>query len=357
MKYVKRIIIALFVLGVSLIVFAFCFYKYNLTSVSNDTTDKVITINEGTITSIAKTLKDNNLIRNELIFKLYIKIHNINNLKASVYNLNESMSLDEIVNILSDGNSYNPDAISITFKEGKNMRYIATTISENTNNTYDEVLNKLEDTEYIDSLIDKYWFLTDDIKNSKIYYPLEGYLFPETYYFLNDEVTIEEIFKTMLDETDKRLSQYKDEILELDLTIHEYFTLASIVDLEGASADDKEAVAGVFYNRLNNNWSLGSDVTTYYYLKIDDFKVSLNGDLGLYKCDYAYNTRCNDFIGLPVGPICNPSIESFLAVLNPKEHDYFYFVADCSGKTYLSKNSYEHNSIINKLVNENNWCG
>ena len=161
----------------------------------------------------------------------------------------------------------------------------------------------------------------------------------------------------MLDETDKRLSQYKDEILELDLTIHEYFTLASIVDLEGASADDKEAVAGVFYNRLNNNWSLGSDVTTYYYLKIDDFKVSLNGDLGLYKCDYAYNTRCNDFIGLPVGPICNPSIESFLAVLNPKEHDYFYFVADCSGKTYLSKNSYEHNSIINKLVNENNWCG
>jgi len=352
----KRIVIALVILGVSFCVFLFCFYQYNLTNVSNDKTDKIVTIEAGSISSIGKTLKKHNLIRNEFIFKLYTKINNIDNLQASTYKLNESMSLKDIVEILKKGNSYNPDEIFITFKEGKNIRSIATTISEKTNNTYDDVINKVNDETYINSLIDKYWFLTDEIKNKKIYYDLEGYLFPDTYYFLNKDVSIETIIETMLDETDNKLSPYKEKINNLDLSIHEFFTLSSIVELEGASANDRKSVAGVFYNRINSNWVLGSDVTTYYALKIDDFKVSLTEDIGLYKCDNAYNTRCKTFVGLPVGPICNPGIESLLAVLEPTVHNYYYFVADCTGKTYLSKNELEHRDIINKLIKENNWC-
>jgi len=352
----KKILIALFILGVCFVLFLFCFYKYNLTGVSNNMEDKIITIEGGSIASIGRTLKENNLIRNELVFKIYIKLNKINNLKASTYNLNESMSLEEIVNILKEGNSYNPDAISITFKEGKNMRSIANAISENTNNTFDDVINKVNDETYINTLIQKYWFLTDDIKNSKIYYDLEGYLFPDTYTFLNKDVSVEAIIETMLDETEKKFEPYKEKIQNLDLSIHEYFTLASIVELEGASSNDRKGVAGVFYNRINDNWSLGSDVTTYYALKIDDFKVSLTEGIGLYKCDYAYNTRCNSFTGLPVGPICNPGMESLLATLEPEIHDYYYFVADCTGKTYLNKDASSHRNTINKLINENNWC-
>ena len=81
----KRILIALLILGGSFILFLFCFYKYNLTSISNNTEDKIVTIEAGSISSIGKTLKDNNLIRSELIFKIYIKLNNINNLKASTY--------------------------------------------------------------------------------------------------------------------------------------------------------------------------------------------------------------------------------------------------------------------------------
>ena len=133
-------------------------------------------------------------------------------------------------------------------------------------------------------------------------------------------------------------------------------TLASIVELEGANADDRAAVAGVFYNRLKDGWVLGSDVTTYYYLKIDDFKQSLNGNKNLFTCDYAYNTRCTSFVGLPVGPVSNPGNESIAAVMNYKKHNYYYFVADCKGKTYLSKDATEHYNTINRLKNDNNWC-
>lgn len=355
MKF-KKIIIALIVFFVSLICFLIGFYFYNLTSVSNNQEDKIITIESGTISSIGKTLKENNLIRNELTFKIYIKLNKINNLKASTYKFNENMNLKEIVDLLASGNSYNPDEIRITFKEGKNIRNIAKTVEENTNNTAESFINKVNDSTYIDALIDKYWFLTTEIKNTKIYYPLEGYLFPETYAFLNKNITNEEIIETMLDETAKKLEPYKEKISNLSLSIHEFFTLASIVELEGATSNDRKGVAGVFYNRINDNWSLGSDVTTYYALKIDDFKVSLTSDNGLYKCDYAYNTRCDKFTGLPVGPICNPGIESLIATLDPEEHNYYYFVADCQGKTYLNKDQTSHNNTINKLKNEGNWC-
>ena len=152
------------------------------------------------------------------------------------------------------------------------------------------------------------------------------------------------------------LDKYKDEIGKSEFNIHELMTLASIVELEGASADDRASVAGVFYNRIKDKWVLGSDVTTYYYLKIDNFKESLNGNKNLYTCDYAYNTRCTSFVGLPVGPISNPGLESIKATIEYKKHNYYYFVADCKGKTYLNKDATGHYNTINRLKQENNWC-
>ena len=164
------------------------------------------------------------------------------------------------------------------------------------------------------------------------------------------------IIEKMLDEMDKQLTKYKKDIEDSHYSVHEMLTLASIVELEGASADDRASVAGVFHNRIKDKWSLGSDVTTYYYLKIDDFKQSLNGNKNLYTCDNAYNTRCTSFLGLPVGPISNAGIESIEATIHYKEHKYYYFVADCKGKTYLNKDFTGHYNTIQKLKSENNWC-
>lgn len=354
-KYKMVVIIAL----VALVVIAFSigfYYKYQISPVSRDSEKVIVEIKAGSVSSIGDTLYENGLIRSKLMFKIFVKLNGVNNLKASTYELDKNMSLKEIIDVLEEGNAYNPDEIRITFKEGLNVRKIAKLIEENTNNSYDDVLNLMDDDSYIDTLINKYWFLTDEIKNEKIYYPLEGYLFPNTYAFLNVDVDVKTIIEKMLDETDKQLTKYKNDIEDSQYSIHELITLASIVELEGASASDRASVAGVFHNRIKDKWTLGSDVTTYYYLKIDDFKQSLNGNKNLYTCDNAYNTRCTSFVGLPVGPISNPGVESIEGTINYREHDYYYFVADCSGKTYLNKNATGHYNTISKLKNEGNWC-
>lgn len=354
MKY-KLVVIILAALLVGAFSLGF-YYNYQISPVDRDGEKVLVEIKAGTISSIGDTLYDNNLIRSKLIFKIYVKLNGIADLKASTYELNKNMKLSEIIEALEEGNSYNPDEIRITFKEGLNVRKIAKLIEENTNNTYDDVINLMDDDSYIDSLISKYWFLTDEIKNEKIYYPLEGYLFPNTYALLNVDVDVKTIIETMLNESEKQLNKYRQAIEDSKYTVHQLLTLASIVELEGASASDRASVAGVFYNRIEDKWSLGSDVTTYYYLKIDDFKQSLNGNKNLYTCDNAYNTRCTSFIGLPVGPISNPGLESIEGTINYRKHDNYYFVADCNGKTYLSKNATEHYNTIQRLKNQDNWC-
>ena len=357
MKNFRNMAIILLVVFTTVILALGIYYKVNMTGTSNSDTKKIVNIEKGSIDSIAKTLKDNNLIKNVSIFKVYIKLTNKTSLKEGTYELSENMGVEKIVKILEEGTKYNPNEISITFKEGINIRKIATLISENTNNSYDDVIKKASDETFIDTLINKYWFLTEDIKNKNIYYSLEGYLFPDTYRFNNREVTTEEIFTKMLDEMDKKLSKYKDEINKSDLSVHEIITLASIVELEGAKATDRKGVAGVFYNRLASSAypTLGSDATTYYASKIDDWSYSLTYK-ELNDCKNKYNTRCSSNTGLPIGPICNPGIESIEATINPDKHEYYYFVADCNGKVYLTKNSTEHNNIINKLKKEDNWC-
>jgi UPF0755 protein len=212
------------------------------------------------------------------------------------------------------------------------------------------VFEKLDEEEYINSLIEKYSFITNEIKNDEIYYSLEGYLYPDTYEFSNKDISIESIFEKMLDNMVLKLKDKN--ISNKEYSFHELLTLASIVEMEAGLAD-REDVAGVFYNRLELNIALGSDVTTYYASKID------LSDRDLYQSELdevnGYNTRSSQMTGLPVGPICNPSIESIDAVLNPNSHDYIFFVADKYGETYMTKTYSEHLAIQAKLKDEGLW--
>ena len=359
-KRFKKVLLALIVMGIFSMLSITTFYFINMKKVSNDSTQKEIVIESGIngyVSNIAKKLKKENLIRNITMFKVYARLSGKTNLKAGSYKLSENMGVKKIIDILSEGTKRNPDEITITFKEGNNVRKFALSVSEKTNNSYDDVLNTISDSEYIDSLIEKYWFITTDIKNKDIYYPLEGYLYPDTYAFNNKEVSVKDIITKLLDETNNKLSEYKDDINNSKYSIHEIITLASIIELEGANAKDRKAVAGVFINRLNSNSypTLGSDATTYYASKIDDWSYSLTYK-ELNDCTNKYNTRCSSNTGLPIGPICNPSIESSEAVINPEEHNYYYFVADCKGNVYLSENETVHYNTINKLKREKNWC-
>ena len=134
MKKFRNIAIGLVVVIGTVIIVLCTYYNINMGPVSNNTSLKEINIESGTIESIGITLKENNLIKNVTIFKLYTRLTSKTNLKAGIYNLSEDMGVKEIVEILEEGSKINPDEISITFKEGINVRKIATLISDNTNN-------------------------------------------------------------------------------------------------------------------------------------------------------------------------------------------------------------------------------
>lgn len=328
----------------------------SLTSAPGDDENVVpFAVEEGaSYSSVGKSLKEQGFIKSELAYKVYIKIHKPQMLYAGKYPLSQSMSLSEVAETIISGKTYTPDAKYVTFREGQNMRAIAKIIEENTIHSSDDVFKLLSDSEYLDSVIDKYWFVTDEIKSGDIYYSLEGYLYPETYMFTGEDMPLKDIFAMMLDQLGKVLEPYRGEIENSGYSMHEMLTMASIIELEAGSANDRAGVAGVFYNRLADGWSLGSDVTTYYAAKVDmserDLYMSEINDAN------AYNTRSDSLAGkLPVGPICNPSINSIIAAIEPAKHDYYYFVADKYGDTYFSYTYDEHINTVNRLQNEGLW--
>ncbi|MEI3499451.1 MAG: endolytic transglycosylase MltG [Bacilli bacterium] len=351
---VKRFLIA-FGIIIILFILILSLYKIFLAPVNKKGEEVEFIVNKGeTFLTISNELKEQNLIRSKIAYKIYVKMKKVDGLHEGQYTLNKNMTIKQIVDILKKKSKKNPNAVIITFKEGINMRKIASLIEENTNHKKEEVFNLLKDQNYLNELINTYWFLTDDIKNPSIYYSLEGYLFPNTYEFSSKDVDLKEIFKKMLDNMEEKLEPYKTQIASSNYNIHQLLTLASIVELEAARSDDRNGVAGVFFNRLKAGWSLGSDVTTYYAIQIDMNERDLyQNELESYN---AYNTRSSQMAGkLPVGPICIPSKESIDAAINPKSHNYFYFVADKNKKTYFSKTGTEHNNIVAKLKKEKLW--
>ena len=273
-------------------------------------------------------------------------------LQAGTYELSEDMDVKQIVELLSKGSNYNPDVIKITFSEGKQIKQMVELIAEKTNHTVEEVLEKASDKEYIKTLIDKYWFLTDDILNNNIYYPLEGYLFPDTYEFMNKNVSIETIFETMLDQMDKKLTPIKSEIEQNKYSIHQIITLASMVQSEGNNIEDFKKMSSIFLTRLKKNMKLQSCASAYY----GDKKIMGRDEFGTsYLKKNSYNTYVVN--GIPVGPISNPGIDAIESVLNPSDTEYLYFASDKNMVIYYSKTLSEHESTIAKLKKAGNWYG
>ncbi len=356
MRVVRNILIVLIAIIAIICIAIGIWFNNNMSPMDKNSKESVVVVipSGSTNKQIGNILEEEGLIHDANFFYLYTRIYNINDLKASTYELTPSMSLESMIKALKEGNNYNPDVISITFQEGINMRKIAEIIDANTNNTKEDVFNKLNDVTYLDKLIEEYWFLTDEIKNSNIYYPLEGYLYPDTYFLKNKDVSVEEIFKIMLDELSKKLETYKDNIEKGNYSVHELLTIASITELEGVTLGDRKNIASVFYNRLSINMSLGSDVTTYYAFKVEmnerDLKTS---EINSYN---PYNTRGPKMEGkIPVGPVSNPSIDSITAAIEPTDTDYLYFVADKNRKVYFTKTYREHLTKIEDLKNKGVW--
>ena len=218
-----------------------------------------------TVKEIAKLLKEKGAIKDENIFNLYTRISGKSAFKQGRYKFNTENDVKTIVEKLVKGD-VNKEEIKLQLLEGKTIKDLAEVVAKVTTNTKEQFLAKMKDKDYIKKLSEKYWFIDyDTVTKEGIYYPLEGYLFPDTYIFDNKEVSIETIIDAMLKQTEKKIAEYKNIQGEKKLTIHEVLTLASTIELEAGTSStkseektlsDREVVAKIFMNRLNKKMSL-----------------------------------------------------------------------------------------------------
>ena len=329
-------------------------YTYIVMPVNLEDESKVtFVVNQGdTVYGVIDRLAKEKLVKNAKLVKLYVKYNGINNFYAGEYELSKSYPLDMTLGILTGITNAKQDTINVQFVEGKRIPYYAKVIANKFDYSEEEVINTMNDKEFLNELVNKYWFITNDILNEKLYYPLEGYLFPDTYQF-NKDTSIKDIIETMIKKMDSVLSEYKQEIEGSTRSVHSLLTVASMVELEAVSAEDRALTAGVFYNRLEKGWTLGSDVTTYYDVKKDLVDGLTYKDLNT--CN-GYNTRgssCQK--GLPIGPIACVSKSSILAAIRPTETEYMYFVADKNNKLYFAETESGHQKNIYDLRKQGLW--
>ena len=340
----KKKILFIILLVVILLVCSFgAFYVWGMGAVSKEAETKVFVIEPGTSKSdVVKNLESVGLIRSQYPVLAYLFFSG-GNIQAGEYELNTSMTPIEMLDKFIAGDVL-IHSMQVTLVEGKRITDYANVLAENLEFTAQEFLDQVNDSTFLEELVSSgdYWFLTNEILNEELYYPLEGYLYPDTYEFL-ENATPKDVILTMLNHAETKLEPYKETILNSEYTFHEILTLASMVEKEANSESDRQTVAQVFLTRLRENWSLGSDVTTYY---------GANKEIGVDELTWdelndsnPYNTRLTDGTmngKLPIGPICNPSIVSILATLNPSDTNYYYFVANvCTGEVFFQTTSEE----------------
>ena len=335
------LVLLIFVLAV--LVGAGGYYTLGLTPVDPGSEEKVVVEipNGSGASAIVDILDDAGLVKNRFCAKVNSRIGGYDSLKANTYIFSPSMSFREIMTIINEGTFEYISKESIEVKDGARLQQVAEAVAEQLPYTADEILAKWSDKEYLNQLIDKYWFLTDAILDKDIMYPLEGYLYADTYFVTTDNSDIESFTEMCLDRMDEVLTERKAAIEASGFSVHELLTLTSIVTKE-ATAEDQAGVAGVFMNRLAQGMSLGSDVTVCYIFQEDrvDLKVSQ------LESTNPYNTR--KFAGLPPGPICQVVADAIDATLNYEKHDYLFFIADEQGIVRYSTDQACHESNIDQ---------
>ncbi|MGK7377842.1 endolytic transglycosylase MltG [Planococcus sp. 1R117A] len=298
--------------------------------------------------SISALLEENGLIADARIYKYYVKFKNQADFQAGTYGLLPSMTLDEITESLKTGKVYREPLFNITVPEGLTIDQIAeNVIAKKTKFTAEEFLAKVQDPQYIDELMVKYpTLLTDEIKGENVRYALEGYLFPATYEFYEEDPSLNLIIEQMLEATEANVVQYQAVLEEMGKTPHWLLTFASLLEEEATAQSDRQTIASVFYNRLEADMPLQTDPTVIYAM--GEHKERLfNKD---YQFEHPYSTYTNK--GLPPGPIASAGASSIQAVLDPANTKYLYFLADSTGKNHFAITYDEHLANRDKYIGQ-----
>lgn len=330
------LILPLFLIPISL----FLFLWWNNASSAprpKDATPRKFLITKGqSAGKIAKELAKTGLIKSELAFRLYTQFTGREKaIQAGNYELSPSSSLGEMVKVLIAG----PKEIWVTYPEGLRR---------------EEIAAKTVKTLGLDGEQSRL-FWEEFLKETEAE---EGFLFPETYLFPRD-VTAGKVAKKLRSTFDAKFSeQMVADSRSSGMSLKELITLASIIERETKTDEERPIVAGILVKRLENGWPLQADATLQYLtgtqrcqarktpaLDCDWWNIPTNEDK---KIKSSFNTYLNR--GLPPSPIANPGLSSIKAAIYPADSPYWYYLHDGSGKIYYAKTIEEHSGNIARYL-------
>ena len=308
---------------------------------------------------IGSILEKQGLIKSGQVFNYYTKFKSYANFQSGYYNLQKSMSLDSIAKELQKGGTDTPQPPSLgklTIPEGYTLDQIAQAVEKSSNKKVSisakDFLAKAQDEAFITKMVAKYPKLLSGLptKDKGVKYRLEGYLFPATYHYTAD-TTVESLIEQMLAAMDSNLSKYYDTLSSKNLTVNDVLSVASLVEKEGSTDEDRKNIASVFYNRLNQGMPLQSNIAILYAQGKLGQKTTLAEDAAIdTNIDSAFNVYKNP--GLMPGPVDSPSLSAIEATINPNKTDYLYFVANTeTGAVYYATTYEEHAKNVEEHVN------
>jgi UPF0755 protein len=300
-------------------------------------------VEEGdSLQAVGKRLEEKSIIRSGFFFEFYGWLTGREEqIKAGKYNLNSEMSIKEIMNKMAGGNIIK-DIVTVRIIEGKRLTDIADILEKQGVAAREEFLEVTgypkkiyaeEEQKNFQKFVNDYEFL----ESKPAQYGLEGYLFPDTYEFYKD-IEPEEVVMKMLNNFSRKLTPaIREDIKDKNRTIHEVVTMASLLEKEAKTEEEMKIVAGIFWDRIEQEMPLQSCATIAYALGRDKIKYS-NLDTEI---NSPYNTY--KYKGLPPAPIGNPGLKAILAAVYPIDTDYQYFLSPVgSDKTLFSKTYEEH---------------
>ena len=281
-----------------------------------------------TTAEIANQLSSKGVITSSLKFRFISRVRGYDGkMKPGTYIFTAGMSDEDVFEEILNGSKH---LVKFTIPEGFTVKEIAVR------------LEKLDLADSEDFLIAAEKFQPYDYmkRPENVLYAAEGFLFPETY-AVESVYSIDEILELMAGEFNKRLTdKMRGKAQEMNLTVHDLITLASLVEKEVRYSEDRPVVAQIFLKRLKLNMPLQSDATLQYLMDAPKEDVTIDDT----KIESPYNTYQN--AGLPPGPVANPGIAAIEAVLNPAETDYLYFVADRDGHNHYSYTYDDHLNLV-----------
>lgn len=297
------------------------------------------------LSSISTLLEKKGVIKDARVFKYYAKFKNESQFQAGNYDLTQAMTFDELIESLKTGKVYRKPVFTMTVPEGLTLEQIGKVIEKKTPYTQKEFMDLVTSDTFVQQMMANYpELVTEAVLADNIRYDLEGYLYPATYSYYEEKPSLQAIVEEMLAAMNNVVKNYSDVLAEKQMSVHQLLTFASLLEEEATAQTDRETIASVFYNRINEGMPLQTDPTVLYALGDHKDRV-LYEDL---EVDNAYNTYKNK--GLPPGPIAGAGKTSIEASLNPSQTDYFYFLADKEGVNHFSKTYDEHLQKVEKYL-------